>query len=72
LADPQRWGLDFAFIGAFTGLLVSQLSSRLLVGVAAVSALVAVVAQYRMGSSWWAIATGALAACLLGVASGED
>ncbi|MDA8335285.1 MAG: hypothetical protein M0Z41_09910 [Peptococcaceae bacterium] len=51
---------------------MSQLSSRLLVGVAAVSALVAVVAQYRMGSSWWAIATGALAACLLGVASGED
>ena len=70
LGDPFRFGLDFAFIGAFTGLLVSQLRSRLLVGVAAGSALVAVVVWHFLGSNW-SIAAGALTACLLGVVTGE-
>ncbi|HUW66253.1 MAG TPA: AzlC family ABC transporter permease [Spirochaetia bacterium] len=70
LRDPLRWGLDFAFIGAFMGLLVSQINSRLLVGVAVASSLVAVGAWFFLGSGW-SVAAGALTACLLGVVSGE-
>lgn len=71
LHDPLRWGLDFAFIGAFMGLLVAQINSRLLLGVAAVSALVALAVLFFFGTGW-SVAAGGLTACLLGVVSGED
>lgn len=70
LGDPLRWGLDFAFIGAFLGFLVSQMESRLLLAVAVTSSLVALAAQYLLGSGW-SVAAGALTACPLGVVSGE-
>jgi 4-azaleucine resistance transporter AzlC len=70
LHDPLHWGLDFTFIGAFMGLLVAQINSRLLLGVAAASSLVALIAFFFLGSNW-SVAAGALTACLLGVVSGE-
>lgn len=70
LHDPLRWGLDFAFIGAFIGLLVSQVKSRLLIGVAVAGSLVATAAWFLLGSGW-AVPAGALTAFLMGVAGDE-
>ncbi len=68
--QPFRWGLDFAFNGALTGLLVAQIKSWWILGVVVVSALSALAAQLLLGPNW-AIPVAALTACLMGLITGE-
>ena len=70
LDDPRRWGLDFTFIGAFMGLLVSQVKSPSALVVTVASSLAALAAWYLLGSNW-SVAAGALTAFLLGVSGSE-
>ncbi|WP_161486034.1 AzlC family ABC transporter permease [Desulfotomaculum copahuensis] len=66
IADPLKFGLDFAFIGAFLGLLVAQINNRKLLLAALLSAAAALCAQIYW-STTGAIITGGLCAFLLGV-----
>lgn len=67
IGDPSRFGLDFAYIGAFLGLLVAQVKHRDH-AIAAFLAAVAAVIAYR----WWgpsgALFAGAVVSFCYGVA----
>lgn len=66
IGDPARFGLDFAFVGAFLGLLISQLKHRRQVVAAVASAVIATVVYRLLGTSS-AVLVGALAAFSVGV-----
>lgn len=66
IGDPARFGLDFAFIGAFLGLLIAQLKHRRHV-LAALLAAAAATLVYRVIGTSGAVFAGALAAFLVGV-----
>jgi len=66
IGDPARFGLDFAFIGAFLGLLIAQLKQRSQVVAALVSAFVATIV-YRFFGTSGAVFAGALTSFLVGV-----
>lgn len=66
IGDPARFGLDFAFIGAFLGLLVAQLKHRRQILAAIASAIVATVV-YRFFGTSGAVLAGALVAFSVGV-----
>ena len=66
IGDPARFGLDFAFIGAFLGLLIAQLKQRRQVVAAIASAVVSTVIYHFFGTSS-AVLVGALAAFSVGV-----
>ncbi|MDQ0191492.1 AzlC family ABC transporter permease [Alicyclobacillus cycloheptanicus] len=51
IGDPSRYGLDFAYIGAFLGLLAAQLKHRSHVIAAILAAVVAIVVYRAWGSS---------------------
>lgn len=68
IGDPARFGLDFAFIGAFLGLLVAQLKHRRQICAALAAAFVATVVYHFFGTSA-AVFVGALAAFFVGVYS---
>lgn len=66
IGDPRQYGLDFAFLGVFIGLLIPQLTdtaSRVSAGAATITALLAV--QFIPGN--WYIILAALTAVLAGV-----
>lgn len=66
IGDPARFGLDFAYIGAFLGLLIAQLKHRRQV-VAALAAAFVSTAVYRFFGTSGAVFSGALIAFLVGV-----
>lgn len=66
IGDPARFGLDFAYIGAFLGLLISQLKHRRQVVAALIAALVATIVYHFFGTSG-AVLAGAVAAFFVGL-----
>ena len=68
IGDPSRFGLDFAFIGAFLGLLAAQLKHRRQVAAALLAAFAATLVYRDFGTSG-AVFAGALAAFLVGVSA---
>jgi 4-azaleucine resistance transporter AzlC len=66
IGNPARFGLDFAYIGAFLGLLVSQLKQRRQVFAALFAAVASSLVYHSFGTSG-AVFAGALAAFLVGV-----
>ena len=66
IGNPARFGLDFAFVGAFLGLLVAQLKQRKQV-IAAILSAVAATVVYRFFGTSAAVFVGALAAFCVGV-----
>ncbi|MCL6454132.1 MAG: AzlC family ABC transporter permease [Alicyclobacillus sp.] len=66
LGDPTRLGLDFAYVGAFLGLLMAQLQRPRQV-FAALSAAAIAIAVYHFLGTTGAVLAGALAAFALGV-----
>lgn len=66
IANPQRFGLDFAFVGAFLGLLVAQLHSRRQWMAACLAAAAAILVAHWFGASA-AILAGAVVSFLCGV-----
>ena len=63
--DPQRWGLDFAFLAVFIALLVGQWKGRKSAIPWTVAAIVAVAASYWLPGKWY-ILLGGLAGSLIG------
>lgn len=59
IGDPQKFGLDYAYIGAFLGLLMAQLKTRRQVFGALLAATVATLAAHWYGTSG-AVLAGAL------------
>lgn len=70
IGNPGRLGLDFAYIGAFLGLLMAQLKHRSHV-VTAVIAAVAATAAARWGGTSTAVIAGAGVSILMGVMQHE-
>jgi len=66
LQNPAKFGLDFAFVGAFLGLLLAQIKHRRQVYVALCAAVAATVVDHWLGTSG-AVFAGALTAFLWGV-----
>jgi 4-azaleucine resistance transporter AzlC len=66
ITDPSRFGLDFAYIGAFLGLLVAQLNSLDRVLIALMAGGSSIVAAHWLGTSG-AVVTGAFVSFLFGV-----
>ncbi len=64
IGDPTRLGIDFAFIGAFLGLLFSQIKSRSHLITAAASALAATIAYIWLGTSGAVLAGACVAFCI--------
>ncbi|MEW6423810.1 MAG: AzlC family ABC transporter permease [Bacillota bacterium] len=60
--DPRRYGLDFAFLGAFLGLLIPQLNSRESRVCCGVAAGVALFASQVLPGKWYIIIAALLAA----------
>lgn len=66
IGNPARYGLDFAFIGAFLGLLIIQLKNKKQIITALIAAVVAIGANDWFGTSGGILA-GAVAAFVMGV-----
>ncbi|MBV9522855.1 MAG: AzlC family ABC transporter permease [Alphaproteobacteria bacterium] len=66
IADPARWGLDFAFTAAFLAMLVGTWRGSRDLGVWLVAAVAAVAAS-RLFPGQWYILAGGLAGSLAGV-----
>ncbi|WP_067621455.1 AzlC family ABC transporter permease [Alicyclobacillus acidiphilus] len=66
IGDPARFGLDYAYIGAFLGLLASQVKSGRHV-VAAISAAATSTAAYHFLGTSGAVFAGAITAFCVGV-----
>lgn len=66
LGDPEALGLDFAFTGAFIGLLLPQIKGRLNWSVAGVAAVLAVAASLAIPGKWYII-IAALGAAIFGM-----
>lgn len=64
IGDPRTWGLDFALIATFIGLLVPQLRDRVTILVALVAGAVAVAGAWVLPGNWY-ILLAALAALVL-------
>ncbi len=62
LGDPQRFGLDFAFLGAFIGLLVPQLKGAATWTTFAVAAVTALLASQVLPDRWYIILAALVAA----------
>lgn len=65
LPDISRWGLDFAFLGAFIGLLGLQVRGRTAAVALLVSAAIALAGKVLVGGQWY-ISAGALGGVLAG------
>jgi 4-azaleucine resistance transporter AzlC len=65
IQDPAAWGLDFAFVAAFTALLVGMWRGRSDVLPWGVAAVVAVAGSHLLPGKWY-ILLGALAGSLVG------
>lgn len=61
IGDPRRYGLDFAFYGAFIGLLVPQLKDRNTWSAFLVSAMVSLVVSLVLPGKWYIIIAALLA-----------
>lgn len=66
LGDPQAWGLDFAFTGAFIGLLLPQIRGWLNWSVAGVATVLAIAVSLAVPGKWYII-IAALGAAVFGV-----
>lgn len=66
IADPLKWGLDFAMPAAFLTMLVPQIASRRIAVVVGVAALVATAAYVLVPGKWY-IVLAVVAATLTGV-----
>lgn len=66
IADPQRFGLDFAYTAAFMGLLGAQLQSRRRIIMAVLAGLSATFANHFYGTSG-AVFAGAIISFAIGV-----
>ncbi len=66
VGDPGRYGLDFAFLGVFTSLLVLQLQNKVTLLVFVVTALVVLALAFFVPGNW-CIVLGALTAAFVGV-----
>ena len=62
LGDPRRYGLDFAFLGAFIGLLVPQLKNRGAWVSFGTAAIVAILVSQELPGKWHIIIAALLAA----------
>lgn len=71
IADPARWGLDFAFTAVFTALLVGMWKGKSSLLPWAVAALVAVAAAQLLPGKWY-ILLGGLAGSLVGAIRRAD
>ena len=58
VADPARWGLDFAFPAVFLALVAVQLPPRRLAGGAGAAAVVAVAVALVLPGNWHIIIAG--------------
>ncbi len=67
LGDLGKWGLDFAFVGAFVGLVAPQIDSLAKLSAAIVAGLAAIVASLALPGNWYVI-IGPLAAVAVGMA----
>ncbi|NPV93061.1 MAG: AzlC family ABC transporter permease [Firmicutes bacterium] len=61
IGDPRRYGLDFAFYGAFIGLLVPQLKDRVTWSAFTVAAVVSLVVSLVLPGKWYIIIAALLA-----------
>jgi 4-azaleucine resistance transporter AzlC len=66
IENPEKWGLDFAFTAAFTGMLVGLWKGRSDIVPWSVAALIAVFAQMWLPGKWY-IVLGGLAGSLVGM-----
>ncbi|MEW6244494.1 MAG: AzlC family ABC transporter permease [Bacillota bacterium] len=55
VSEPSRYGLDFAFFGAFIGLLIPQLKDRLSWACFGTSALVALAVSQLLPGKWYVV-----------------
>ncbi|QQE78031.1 AzlC family ABC transporter permease [Alicyclobacillus sp. SO9] len=68
IGDPQKWGLDFAYIGAFLGLLTAQLQAKRQIAAALLSAVTAIFVYQAYGTTG-AVCAGAVLSFLIGVSA---
>lgn len=66
IGDPRKYGLDFAFLGVFIGLLIPQLIDNTAVISASAAAITALLAARFIPGNWYII-LAALAAVIAGV-----
>ena len=71
IADPARWGLDFAFTAVFVALLAGQWRGNADLLPWAVAALVAVLAERWLPGTWY-IVLGGLAGSVVGAVQHAD
>lgn len=64
IGDPRAWGLDFALVATFIGLLVPQVRDRVTLIVALLAGTVAVVGSLVLPGNWYVL-LAALAALVL-------
>lgn len=62
LGDPRRYGLDFAFLGAFIGLLVPQLKNRETWASFLAAAITALLVSQLLPGKWYILIAALLAA----------
>ncbi len=67
IGDPRAWGLDFALVATFIGLLVPQVRDHVTLVVALLSGVVAVAGALVLPGNWY-ILLAALAALVLALA----